>query len=318
MAKMFYNTAEAAQKLGVDESNLKEMVRAGKLREFRDGASFNYKIEEVDRLAKATGATPKAPPPSASTSGEIILEPAEDSGIELAGTGSDMFSLGGTDAGGSAGGTASSTASGTRAAQKAKGDTVVPSVGVNVFDDDELDEHVDPLAQTAVTDVGGLGLEGIGSGSGILDLTRESDDTSLGQELLEEIYTDDDEKDEQRPEPVGEKTRAGMVEAVPAGAGGSGFETEAIPAAAPGRGAIREVVMEYGPDALSTSLTAVMVVTLAVMWIAGLATAALVRGVTPGLIQTLYGKLWIFAAASLGVAAIVGIVTYLVSKKRSG
>jgi hypothetical protein len=57
---------------------------------------------------------------------------------------------------------------------------VVPSVGVNVFDDDELDEMVDPLAQTAVIDVAGLGIEGMGSGSGILDLTRESDDTSLG------------------------------------------------------------------------------------------------------------------------------------------
>jgi hypothetical protein len=60
-----------------------------------------------------------------------------------------------------------------------------------------------------------------------------------------------------------------------------------------------------------------MVVTLAVMWIAGLATAALVRGVTPRLIETLYGKLWIFAAASVGVAAVVGAVTFVVSKKRS-
>ena len=32
-----------------------------------------------------------------------------------------------------------------------------------------------------------INLEGVGSGSGLLDLTRESDDTSLGAELLDEI-----------------------------------------------------------------------------------------------------------------------------------
>jgi len=317
MAKMFYNVEEASKKLGLSEAELKDLVKAGKLREFRDAGSFNYKVDEVDRLVTAgQGSAPAAPAasrppvaPSASTSGEIILEPAEESGIELAGSGTDMLGLSGS-------GTASPSASGTRAAQKAKGDTVVPSVGVNVFDDDELDEHVDPLAQTAVTDVGGLGLEGIGSGSGILDLTRESDDTSLGQELLEAISTGEGEKEEEAELP-GEKTRAGMAEAVSAPASGAEFETEAIPAPG-GRAVMREVVMEYGPDPVSTSLTAVMVVTLAVMWVAGLATAGLVRGVTPGLIQTIYGKLWMFAAGSLVAAVIVGAVTYLISKKRTG
>ena len=64
----------------------------------------------------------------------------------------------------------SGTASGSRA-------------GINVFGDDH--EHVDPSAQTAIT--GGIreqiNLEGVGSGSGLLDLTRESDDTSLGAVL---------------------------------------------------------------------------------------------------------------------------------------
>jgi hypothetical protein len=46
------------------------------------------------------------------------------------------------------------------------------------------------MAQTAIS--GGsfadqVSLEGVGSGSGLLDLTRESDDTSLGAELLDEI-----------------------------------------------------------------------------------------------------------------------------------
>ena len=83
----------------------------------------------------------------------------------------------------------------------------------NVYwcDDDELDEHVDPLAQTAVTDVAGLAMDAVGSGSGILDLTRESDDTSLGAELLEEIYTGEETVEETGGTvEMGEDTRAGL------------------------------------------------------------------------------------------------------------
>ncbi len=56
--------------------------------------------------------------------------------------------------------------------------------GITIFEDDD----VDPSAQT---DMGGTGdqiaLEGIGSGSGLLDLTQEADDTSFGAETFDEI-----------------------------------------------------------------------------------------------------------------------------------
>jgi hypothetical protein len=61
--------------------------------------------------------------------------------------------------------------------------------GINVFGDD-THAGADPMAQTAMPSAGSmsdLNLEGIGSGSGLLDLTRESDETSLGAELLDEI-----------------------------------------------------------------------------------------------------------------------------------
>ncbi len=63
--------------------------------------------------------------------------------------------------------------------------------GVSIFDADELKEEADPAAQTQITqavdDEEELALQSIGSGSGLLDLTREADDTSLGAELLDEI-----------------------------------------------------------------------------------------------------------------------------------
>jgi hypothetical protein len=60
--------------------------------------------------------------------------------------------------------------------------------GITIFTPEEA-EHADPSAQTNISSgvSDQINLEGVGSGSGLLDLTRESDDTSLGAELLDEI-----------------------------------------------------------------------------------------------------------------------------------
>ncbi|MBT5365029.1 MAG: hypothetical protein HOL14_00695, partial [Phycisphaerae bacterium] len=52
----------------------------------------------------------------------------------------------------------------------------------------------DDSAETRVADAldEELSLEAVGSGSGLLDLTNESDDTSLGAELLDEVWEDGD------------------------------------------------------------------------------------------------------------------------------
>jgi hypothetical protein len=317
MAKMFYSAKEAAERLGRSEDELKSLVRDGKLREFRDAGSVNYKVGDVDGLLTKASAKSAKPAPAAvggSQSGEIVLEPVEDSSVELAPSGSDVVSIEGVDA--------EDTATGARVARKAKEGSAVPSVGVNVFDDDELDEHVDPLAQTAVSDVAGLGLEGVGSGSGILDLTRESDDTSLGAELLEEIYTGEEGEAEGKEEAaeMGEATRAGLDEALPA-EGAEETEGEAAvavgvatAAAAKPRAVITQV-LEYAPDAVSTSLTAALVVGVAVMWVAGLGAAALVRGVTPSLLQSVYSHLAVFAGGSLLVCGIAAGATYFLAKR---
>lgn len=312
MAKMFYNAKEAAAKLGRSEEQLKELVREGKLREFRDAGSINYKVADVDGVAaKASSKTSAKPSPTAasgSQSGEIVLEPVEDSGVELSPGGSDVVSLEGVDA--------EDTATGARVTKKAKEGSAVPSVGVNVFDDDELDEHVDPLAQTAVSDVAGLGLDGAGSGSGILDLTRESDDTSLGRELLDEIYTGEGEPGApQKTADMGEDTRAGLDQA-PAG---SDAEAEAVAASAetatPMTRSVVTQVVEYAPDAVSSSLGALLVVAMAILLIGGLGAASMVRTVFPGILQTLYGNLLVFTGASFLVAGIAAGATYFLAKR---
>ena len=311
MAKMFYNAEEAARELGVSQDQLKDWVREGKLREFRDAGSVNYKVDDVGKLAsQAKPASPAPVEDEADESGEILLEPVEDSNVELAPSGSDVISLEDTSMRGD-------TATGATAVGRLKESTVVPSIGVNVFDDDDVGEEVDPLAQTAVTDLAGLGIDGgAGSGSGILDLTRESDDTSLGRELLDEIYTDDNEG--ASAVQMGDSTRAGLEGATPEAE--EVAEAEPLePAAAvsePHAASVAAVAeASYAPDAASSGLTALMVVAVAVMWVAGLAGASLVRGITPGLIQAIYDKLWVFAAGTAVIGAAAAAGTYVLAKR---
>jgi hypothetical protein len=77
--------------------------------------------------------------------------------------------------------------------------------GINVFGADDSMERVDPSAQTNIS--GGsvrdqMALEGVGSGSGLLDLTRESDDTSLGA-VLDEITPAGGRRGQQMESPEG-------------------------------------------------------------------------------------------------------------------
>ena len=55
MAGMFYSQQEAAEKLGMTEEEVKQLATEGKLREFRDGASVMFKIDEVEGLAAESG-----------------------------------------------------------------------------------------------------------------------------------------------------------------------------------------------------------------------------------------------------------------------
>lgn len=158
------------------------MVRDGTLREFRDAGKVFFKAEDVDKLTGKSG--------KAGDTGEIVLEASdshlggglEDSLPSLAdsGGGTSLIGLEPIE----------------DEPEKKKDDTVITTSGIGVFEEDEV-EVDDPMAKTHITTGAQAGdqvsLEGTGSGSGLLDLTREADDTSLGAELLDEIYPGEDE-----------------------------------------------------------------------------------------------------------------------------
>lgn len=159
MAKMFYTLEEASARLGLDAEAIKEMAASGKLQQFRDRDKLMFKREQIDTMASV----------GESTDGSSLGIPLADPGPDD----TDAISL------------ADSMAGDTEPDDPREG------TGISVFDAGEV-EPADPMAQTQVTqpqiDDEELALESVGSGSGLLDLTRESDDTSLGAELLDEIY----------------------------------------------------------------------------------------------------------------------------------
>jgi hypothetical protein len=122
-----------------------------------------------------------SPTRSGSLSGGMGLSSSgTGTGIPLAG--STAGSMSGLTAGGTAAGVSASGLSGSMAG-RSRG-------GINVFGTDDVG-FADPSAQTAISaraanEGTGVNLETVGSGSGLLDLTRESDDTSLGA-VLDEI-----------------------------------------------------------------------------------------------------------------------------------
>jgi len=149
--KMYYMEAEAAAKLGISPEELANHVRDNKLRIFQDGGRKMFKVEEVDALAGGGEA-------------EIELAPAGGDQVDLSKAGPVK--------------------------PPGKEDTVITTAGISIFDDEELEiEPADPMAKTQIAPSleEQVSTEGVGSGSGLLDLTRESDDTSLGAEVLDHI-----------------------------------------------------------------------------------------------------------------------------------
>jgi len=164
------------------------------------------------------------------------------------------------------------------------------------------------LAETVMAaDSDPLGIEGTGSGSGLLDLTRESDDTSLGAELLDEIAPADDSSMQ-----MGEATRAGLEQAIVEPKGEIRESVKAGTAVAAPR--VRQVV-DYGPDAASIGMGAMTTVAVIVMLFTGFGAAAVGRGVWPAFMNSIYQQLWIYGVAALAVAILAWVIGYFLGKR---
>jgi len=269
MAKMFYTIEEASQKLGKSEDEVRELASSGQLQEFRDRDRLMFKVEQVDLLAGGGD----------EDTDDFSLELEDTSGgsaLELSGTGMPM-----TDTGAS---------------------------GVSIFETDHGgEESNEPAAAMSGTgddlsaDSYGddLQLEAVGSGSGLLDLTRESDDTSLGAELLEEVYSGED----QIEIPA---NASGLFDAAPSDMG----EEMAQPS---GVAAIPMVVEAY--DGSGSGLgVGMMIGALAALVCVALVVVVAVTGGTPELALTFGSNLMMYGGIILGATLVFGALGFVIGR----
>lgn len=298
MAKMFYTLEEAAMKLQTTPDQVKEMVSKGQLQEFRDRDKLMFKVEQVDLLAPegepdlgladlgGSGAIPLAD----SGGGSALDLQSSGSAFALAPEGSAILSptLGGSGVG--------------IEGPKERS-------GISVFDIDETDSS-DPAAVTQVTDSGldDATLEAVGSGSGLMDMTRESDDTSLGAAaLLDEIY----QGEQQQPgETVG---ASGLFEAT----GAESDEASGVAALA-GVGGVAMVAAEPYDGAgsglvggLSIGMVAALGLSLAVVMMGVLGAA----GAQGGLVGLVSGNPMMYVGIVAGVTLLAGLGGFFLGKR---
>jgi hypothetical protein len=281
MAKLFYTLEEAAQKLGISSDAIKQMAASGKLQQFRDRDKLMYKCEQVDSMQAAAA-------PAQDTGGPIPLAPSGDT---------DKIDL---------------KSDGPKPPPGRKEDPR-QATGISVFDADEI-TPADPMAQTQVTQPVAeneeLAIESVGSGSGLLDLTRESDDTSLGAELLDEIYpgSSPEGSDQKMEQAVG--GGSGLAAQVP---GSSGLDNlqEAQAGAAPAMVMTEAEAPDPGGNGLGLGLLIGTTITLICLLIVSVAA---ITGATSALLGQMTEALPAYAGGLLGLGILLGVVGYFIGK----
>ena len=323
MAKLFYTLEETCSKLGKSQDEVREMAQSGQLDEMRDGENMMFKRQQVDLLADdpeaesgeieldlTSGAsgfdfniegTPQedTSPPDASDDGS-----ASGSGFDLSGSGMGLAQSGsaaGLDLGGSASGIGFDLGDSGSAAGFDLGETGDATGFGSAFDGD------DDSAETRVSDAVDeeLSLESVGSGSGLLDLTRESDDTSLGAELLDEVWEGGDS---------GEfgASASGLFETTSEG-GGATPTASPQAAAAPMGLAVPMMAVAYDGK-WSGAGTGFMLGAFLALTAVLLMIVSSLAGVGPRLATMMTDNIAMYAGGLAGIAIIFGLVGMFIGK----
>ena len=286
MAKMFFTLQETAEQLSVNEEQVKEYGSSGKLQIFKDRDRMMFKRDQVEELAKSLGGTGSEMAISLQGSGETEAVKSSDS------HGPDEDANQASDAG--------------------------EVSGIDVFEADEI-EAADPGAQTQVAEPSDgddeLVLESVGSGSGLLDLTRESDDTSLGAELLDEILPGDSGADTKVASMPG-GSEVGSALGTGAGAPGQDVAGGETPVGLP---------LSYGAEpydpagsGLSVGFLLIAMVCLVTALIVAVSAVYDVNSKLTGVLAKDTGSVFMYMGIGVVAALIFGIVGFLIGRSREG
>jgi hypothetical protein len=207
-------------------------------------------------------------------------------------------------------------------------DTALTGLGTNVLGESDKDYAItdDTMAETAVpTGTGGttpevpleeiegdVNLDSFGSGSGLLDLSLQADDTSLGG-ILDEIYTAEDEGAPEMGEAVGDSGAAMAAEAdqmVPE-------EELAVTPAAPEMAAIAGPMIEVAPDSQSNTLGMLLFLPLVIVIYTTVVAIAGEFEVMPSIVSSIQAFIWYIMGGAAAVALLVVVAAFMFTGERS-
>jgi hypothetical protein len=274
MAKLFYTLEEAATKLKKTPEEVSALVENGQLQEFRDRDKVMLKVDQVDLLAGGGDAEDVIPLAESGELGSISLASDSGSGMNL--------------------------------------ESPKEQTGISIFDADQTEE-ADPSAVTQITEraPSELSLETVGSGSGLMDLTREADDTSLGQDLLADVDAPKDDGSTAHETVMvegggdaGALFESGPSESELAGAGAGGAAAMMV-AAEPYDGLWSGV---SGGAALGMVLVAAFAITLVIFGLNQ-------QGSGNVLVNQVATNLWMYVGIAGGVILLPAIIGMFVGRK---
>ena len=335
MAGTFYSIQEVMEKLGKSEEQIKELVKGGKLREFRDGAKLLYKTKEVDSMVTDQEAVSQI-----DSEVELPLDKPEQVTLEPDDTDMSDASLGLGDT--SPQETEAEKTKVTEESEKTaaltdiaalidtgadadlgeltKADTSITSIGINVLSetDDDYALTDDTLGETNIAEStdelstlgDDLNLDTAGSGSGLLDLSLQADDTSLGAVLDDILPAADQALDEGQ---IGDAEDEGESEGEVEKIFDQPEETEMPPAFEPAAAA-RYVAPE--PDVVDNACGIAMFLPLIALIYAAVVVVATFKGIVPAALTSIEGIVWYIAGGmAVTAVAIIGIAALIAGKK---
>ena len=351
MAGMFYSLEEAAEKLHKTKDELKQIVKDGRLREFRDGPNLLFKVEEVEALMSELGdiepeempeAEPEAPaetPELEAESEEPEAPEAEDLEIpeaeELEIPEAETPDLEATDLEAPAPSPeeedmdldeillAPETGAPALSDDLTDADTALTGQGTNVLGQTDRDYEItdDTMADTVIPPGKSsevpleeieedVSLDSFGSGSGLLDLSLQADDTSLGG-ILDEIYTTEGE---------GPEAGEAAPEADSAAAAEMPLEADqmipdeglAAPVPAQEMPALATTLIEVAPDKQSNILGMMLFLPLLAVIYAIVVAVAGLKEIMPSILGSIQGFIWYIAAAAIVAAALIAGVSFMI------
>jgi hypothetical protein len=209
-------------------------------------------------------------------------------------------------------------------------DTALTGLGTSVLGEADKDYEVtdDTMAETAIpTGTAGttapevpleqieedVNLDTFGSGSGLLDLSLQADDTSLGG-VLDEIYTAEGGGAEPSTEAEGEEAPAA-----------AGIEPEqmisedelAAPQPAAEAMALAGPIIETAPDAQSNMLGMLLFLPLVIVVYTAVVAVSGLRGVMPSILGAIQGFIWYIMGGAAVLALLVTGAAFLLTGERS-